>query len=112
MVAKSHEESIQNTLSLPKPKPLHENRKEAQFVCVGVDAFPLTNYMMKPYPENDFTIDNRIFNYCLSRARQISENAFGIRQSLESVAQTFFIATKKGKNYHFCYPYFTQLAKK
>ena len=81
MVAKSHEESIQkkkNTLSLPKPKPLHENRKEAQFVCVGDDAFLLTNYMMKPYPENNLTIDNRIFNYCLSRARQISENTFGI----------------------------------
>ena len=28
-----------NTLSLPKPKPLHENRKETPFICVGDDAF-------------------------------------------------------------------------
>ena len=47
-----------NTLSLPKPKPLHENHKETLFVCVGDDAFPLTNYMMKPYPKKDLTIDN------------------------------------------------------
>ena len=52
-----------NTLSLPKPKPLHENRKETPFVWVGDDAFPLTNYLMKPYPQKDLNIDNRIFNY-------------------------------------------------
>ena len=28
-----------NTLSLSKPKSLHENRKETPFVCVGDDAF-------------------------------------------------------------------------
>ena len=67
-----------NTLSLPKPKPLHETRTETAFVCVGDDAFLLTNYMMKPYPQKDLTIDKRIFNYRLSRARRISENAFGI----------------------------------
>ena len=67
-----------NTLSLPKPKPLHENRKETPFVWVGDDAFPLTNYLMKPYPQKDLTINNRIFNYLLSRARRISESAFGI----------------------------------
>ena len=67
-----------NTLSLSKPKPLHENRKEIPLVCVGDDAFPLTNYMMKPYPQKDLTIDNRIFNYRLWRARRISDNAFGI----------------------------------
>ena len=79
LVGKSHEESIRkNTLSLPKPKPLHENRKETPFVRVGDDAFPLTNYLMKPYPQKDLTIDNRIFNYILSRARRISESAFGI----------------------------------
>ena len=66
------------TLSLPKPKPLYENRKETPFVCIGDDAFPLTNYPMKPYPQKDLAIDNRIFNYRLPRARRISQNAFGI----------------------------------
>ena len=67
-----------NTLSLPKPKPLYENRKETPFDCIGDDAFPLTNYPMKPYPQKDLAIDNRIFIYRLPRARRISENAFGI----------------------------------
>ena len=66
-----------DTLSLPKSKPLHENPKEKPYVCVADDAFLLTNYMMKPYPQKDLTIDSRIFNYRLSRTRQISENAFG-----------------------------------
>ena len=84
-----------SSLSLPKPKPLHENRKEAQFVCVGDDAFSLTNYMMKPYPENDLTIDNRIFNYCLSRPRRISENAFGILTNCSRVLDNFFHCNQK-----------------
>ena len=67
-----------DTLSLPNSKSLHENRKEKPFVCVGDDAFPLTNYMMKPYPQKDLTIDNRTFNYRLLPARRISDNAFGI----------------------------------
>ena len=61
-----------------KPQPLHENRKETVFVCVGDDAFSLTNYMMKPNSQNDLTTDNRIFKYGFLHARQISENAFGI----------------------------------
>ena len=65
-------------MSLPKPQPLHENRKETVFVCVGDDAFSLTNYIMKPNSQKDLAIDNRIFKYGFLRARQISENAFGI----------------------------------
>ena len=34
--------------------------------------------MTKPYPQKDLTVDNRIFNHRLSRARRISDNAFGI----------------------------------
>lgn len=47
-------------------------------VCVGDDAFSLFEYIMKPYPNRGLTEDHRIFNYRLSRARRISENAFDI----------------------------------
>ena len=66
------------TLNLPKPKSLSADSSDIPYVCVGEDAFPLTTYMMKQYPRKDLSPDKRIFNYRLSRARRISENAFGI----------------------------------
>ena len=67
-----------NTLKLPKPTPLPGDLDDIPFVCVGDDAFPLATYMMKPNPQKDLSHGKRIFSYRLSRARRISENAFGI----------------------------------
>ena len=50
------------TLNLPKPKSLSGDSSDIPYVCVGDDAFPLTTYMMKPYPQKDLSPDKRIFN--------------------------------------------------
>jgi hypothetical protein len=47
-------------------------------VIISDDAFPLRNTLLKPYSKVNLTLKQKIFNYHLSRARRVSENAFGI----------------------------------
>ena len=67
-----------NTLNFPDPTPLPGRNYPLPYMCTGDDAFPLTAYMMKPYPQKNLSLEKRIFNYRLSKMRRISENAFGI----------------------------------
>lgn len=67
-----------NSLNLPEPNPLPGNTVPMPFVIVADDAFPLSNNLLKPYPERGLTYSQRIFDYRLSRARRIVENAFGM----------------------------------
>ena len=47
-------------------------------MLVGDDAFPLKPNLLKPYPHRGLDDRQIVFNYRLSRARRVSENAFGI----------------------------------
>ena len=48
------------------------------YFLVGDDAFGLKTWLMKPLPLKNMTDSQRVFNYRLSRARRVVENAFGI----------------------------------
>lgn len=67
-----------NKLHIPQPSPIVENGDPMPYVLVADEAFQLTNYTMRPYPGKTLSDDQRIFNYRLSRARRVVENAFGV----------------------------------
>jgi len=49
------------------------------YVFVGDEAFPLKKYFMRPYPGRLINSqEKKVFNYRLSRARRVVENAFSM----------------------------------
>ena len=68
----------EKTLNIPPPKPLPGRDVLVPYMIVADDAFPLKEYIQKPYSQIGLTKEKRIFNYRLSRARRIVENTFGI----------------------------------
>ena len=68
-------------LNIPDPKNLPNSALSLPYVILADDAFPLKEYIMKPYSARNLDIAQRVFNYRLSRARRIIENVFGILSS-------------------------------
>ena len=48
------------------------------YVIVGDGAFPLTEPLQRPYCRCNMEEREMVFNYRLSRAHRVSENAFGV----------------------------------
>lgn len=69
-----------NTMDLPDSSAI-STRHTVPYVIVADEAFQLTPFTMQPYPSKNLTKQQKIFNYRLSRARQVVENAFGILAS-------------------------------
>ncbi|XP_018406611.1 PREDICTED: uncharacterized protein LOC108782753 [Cyphomyrmex costatus] len=66
-----------NTLNVPPPSVV--NQYELPFVLVADEVYPLSSYLMRPYPKSSqLNLKKKIFNYRLSRARRVIESAFGI----------------------------------
>lgn len=67
-----------NSLNIPREIPLPNRQTSVPFTVVADDAFQLKPYIMKPFSFKKLSVQERIFNYRLSRARRIVENVFGI----------------------------------
>jgi len=67
-----------NEMGFPAPSPLPRNDRDTPYFLIGDDAFALKTWLMKPFSRRTAVYEQRIFNYRLSRARRIVENAFGI----------------------------------
>ncbi|KAM0730299.1 Protein ALP1-like [Formica fusca] len=66
-------------MDLPPPSLIDRaHTHPLPFVIVADEAFQLNSFTMRPYPGRNITPEKRIFNYRLSRARRVVENAFGI----------------------------------
>ncbi|XP_045768204.1 putative nuclease HARBI1 [Maniola jurtina] len=72
-----------NQLNVPAPEILNiPYTTKVPYVILGDQAFALTKYMLTPFAGiHSKGSKERIFNYRLSRARRVVENAFGILAS-------------------------------
>ncbi|CAH1972426.1 unnamed protein product [Acanthoscelides obtectus] len=70
---------MSNTLNIPEPLQISENSTTLfPYVFVGDEAFGLSTNVMRPFGGNNLSVDKKIFNYRLSRARRYIECTFGI----------------------------------
>jgi len=73
-------------LNVRQPSVLPGNNTLVPYLLVADNAFPLTSYIIKPYAvEVPKGSPKRVFNYRLSRAHRIVENAFGLLASIFSI---------------------------
>lgn len=71
--------ALQSSIAhVPGPRRISGIQEPLSYHIVADDAFPLRDDIMKPYSVRHLTQEQRIFNYRLSRARRVVENAFGI----------------------------------
>ena len=63
---------------LPAAEPLPEDDVPVPYFIVGDNAFPMREWLQKPFPHRRLNNAQRNFNYRLSRARRVVENAFGM----------------------------------
>lgn len=85
-----------NAIDMPSPDRLGATDIISPYTIIADDAFPLKTYLMKPYSQRGLQPNQIIFNYRLSRARRIVENAFGhICQRFRVLRQPIQLAPHK-----------------
>jgi hypothetical protein len=85
-------------MQVPKPAEIFNDGPVLPYYIVGDEAFPLSSYLMTPYPgsgSENLTYSQEIFNYRLGRARRIIDNAFGILSARWRIYRRPIIASEK-----------------
>ncbi|KAK5648040.1 hypothetical protein RI129_002932 [Pyrocoelia pectoralis] len=83
----------QSRFNVPEPE------NNLPYVLVGDEAFPLTTYLMRPFPRRGhLDLTRKVFNYRLSRARRVIENAFGLLVAKWRIFQKPIIASESTIN--------------
>lgn len=76
------------TVNIPAPSRLPESDQLAPYCIVADKAFPLKEYIMKPYVKRRLSEQQQIFNCRLSQAQTVVDDAFGILANRFRVFQT------------------------
>lgn len=66
-----------NMLQIPQPIKLPGSNITVPYVLLADGAYPLKNFLMKPYRGNHLLTEEKNFNQRLSRARTVVESTFG-----------------------------------
>ncbi|XP_071653486.1 putative nuclease HARBI1 [Temnothorax longispinosus] len=82
------------SLNLPNSSHLPGTDVDMPYFLVGDAAFPLKPFLMKPYGERNIPHDKSVYNFRLSRARRVIENAFGILAARWRIFRHSIIATE------------------
>ncbi|XP_029672184.1 protein ALP1-like [Formica exsecta] len=82
------------SLNLPNSSCLPGTDIDMPYFLVGDAAFPLKPSLMKSYGKRNIPHDQSIYNFRLSRARRVIENAFGILAARWRIFRHPIIATE------------------
>lgn len=88
-----------NQLNIPPPENIPGMQHPMPYVIVADDAFPLKTYLMKPFQRRNLSPTETIFNFRLSTARRVVENAFGLLSNRWRIFRSpMFLSPTKAKS--------------
>ncbi|XP_004205488.3 uncharacterized protein LOC101234680 [Hydra vulgaris] len=67
-----------NKLNIPDPENIGNSEKILPYVFVADNAFGFKKHMMKPYLNQNISLDKKKFNYRILRVSRVMENILGI----------------------------------
>lgn len=68
-------------IEIPEPSELPGTNVKAPYVLIADEAYPLLDFVLKPFGGSNLSLEQESFNSRLSRARKTIECAFGILYS-------------------------------